>query len=58
MTPERKHNLLVAPFVFLVRLPLLLPFWLLAEVGKIAEGCGVWLGRRLPSLKQERRHVR
>mgnify|MGYP001079322468 CR=1 FL=1 len=58
MTPERKHNLLVAPVVFLVRLPLLLPFWLLAEVGKLAEGAGVWLGRRLPSLKQERRHVR
>lgn len=58
MTPERKHNLLVAPVVFLVRLPLLLPFWLMAEVGKLAEWGGVWLGRRLPSLKQERRHVR
>lgn len=58
MTPERKHNLLVAPVVFLVRLPLLLPFYLVAEVGKVAGACGVWLGRRLPSLRQERRHVR
>ena len=55
MSPERKHNILVAPIVFLVRVPLLLPFYVLAEIGKAAEACGVWLGRKLPSLKQEYR---
>lgn len=55
MTPERKHNLLVAPVVFLVRVPILLPFMLLAILGDWAERAGRWLGDKLPALKQEYR---
>lgn len=58
MTPERKHNLKVAPIVFLARVPLLLPLWLLAWLGEYAESVGFWLGRKLPSFKQEYRHAR
>lgn len=53
MTPERKHNLLVAPVVFLVRVPILLPFMVLAILGDWAERAGAWIGGYLPTLKQE-----
>jgi hypothetical protein len=52
MSPKYKHNLLVAPIVLLVRLPLLLPLWLLARIGELAEGAGEAIGGALPGFRR------
>lgn len=51
MSPERKHNLIWLPFVVFVRIPILLPFWLLRHVVKFGE----WLEPNLPGLRVEPR---
>ena len=53
MTPARKRNLLRAPFVVFVRMPILLPFLLLVRVGKIAEEIGEVIARKLPGFEYE-----
>lgn len=53
MTPARKRNLLRAPFVIFVRMPILLPFLLLVRVGEIAEEIGEVIARKLPGFEYE-----
>ncbi len=53
MTPERLRNLRKLPIVLLVRLPILLPFYILSRVGEIAETVGQMIARRLPAFEEE-----
>lgn len=53
MTPERKRNLLVLPVIIFVRIPLLLPFWILARIGEGADAAGEFISRRLPGWNKE-----
>jgi hypothetical protein len=55
MSPARKRNLIRAPFVLLIRVPIMLPFWLLYFIGEIAEKAGNWLSHRLPGFESEPR---
>lgn len=53
MSPARKRNLLRLPIVIFVRIPLLLPFWLLSRLGEYAEKFGDWVGRCIPGFERE-----
>lgn len=51
MNATLKHNLMVAPIVLFVRVPLMLPLLALTIVGEMAERAGDWLSDRLPAFK-------
>ena len=53
VSPARKRNLLRLPIVIFVRIPLLLPFWLLSRLGEYAEKFGDWVGRCIPGFERE-----
>ncbi len=46
-----KNSWLTWTLVIFIRAPILLPFWLLYRIGKLAERAGTWLGARLPGLE-------
>lgn len=52
MKQNTKHNLIVALPVLLIRLPILMPLWLLARVGEWAEAAGDAISHRLPGFKR------
>lgn len=54
MTPERKRNLLKLPIVLFIRIPILLPFFVLSRIGEHAERIGGWIGRYIPALEREK----
>lgn len=54
MTPARKRNLIRAPFVLLVRAPILFPLWCLSRIGEAAEAAGEWLSSYLPGFEREK----
>lgn len=52
-----KRNLCIAPLVFFVRVPILLPFWIGCWIGNYSEMVGMWLSDRLPFyFDDEARH--
>lgn len=53
MTPVRRRNLLRAPIVLLVRVPLLVPLAMLSAIGAAALAASVWLSWRLPAFERE-----
>jgi hypothetical protein len=53
MTPERRRNLIRFPVVALVRAPVLLPFYILAKIGTLAESIGQMIAHYLPGLEPE-----
>lgn len=53
LSPIAKHNIRVAPIVLLVRLPLLLPLWLIARLGEKAEKAGEAVSGALPGFKRK-----
>lgn len=54
MTRARTRNLLRAPIVLLIRVPILLPLWCLSRIGSAAEAAGEWLSSRLPGFEREK----
>jgi hypothetical protein len=54
MTPQRKRNLIRAPFVLFIRAPIMLPLWALIRIGELAEAAGGWLNLYLPGFERER----
>jgi hypothetical protein len=53
VTPTRKRNLLRAPFVLFVRVPIVLPFWLLIRLGEGAEWVWTRYLDKLPGFEVE-----
>lgn len=53
MTPARKRNLMKLPLVLLIRLPILLPLWLLIRLGAAAESAYDAIEYKLPGLDRE-----
>ena len=51
-TTNLRHNLLIAPVVFFVRVPLLLPFWLIARAGEYAEAVGDFISDKIPGFRR------
>lgn len=47
---SRSVRLLFLTYVFLIRVPLLMPFWLIYNIGRVAERVGSAISRRLPGL--------
>lgn len=50
MTPRCRKNLLKLPVVLFIRVPILLPFYILSRVGERAERIGEVIGRHLPGF--------
>ena len=46
----RRNGYRRTALVFLVRVPILFPFWLLKQLGDLAEVAGERIARRLPGL--------
>lgn len=42
------RNILLTPVVLFVRLPILLPLWILEHIGYWAGELGLWISDRLP----------
>lgn len=53
MTPVRKRNLMRAPSVLLLRVPLVLPLYLIWRVGECSEKALDWLDDRIPGFERE-----
>jgi hypothetical protein len=51
MTNTDKRNLLILPIIILVRVPLLVPLWLLMKIGDGAYIVGKSIGNFLPVWK-------
>lgn len=47
---SRRVKWTMLPFVVLIRIPILAPFFFVAWVGRCAEKAGDWLGRRIPGM--------
>lgn len=45
------YNILIAPIVIFIRVPILLPFWLLMHIGRHAEAAGDYLSARIPGFR-------
>lgn len=53
MKKSTRRNILISPIVLLIRLPILVPFWLLARIGERAETIGEWLSYYLPGFGED-----
>jgi len=53
MTPARKRNLIRAPLVFLVRVPLVLLFFLLSIIGEWSDAAIDWIDDIVPGFEVE-----
>lgn len=47
-----KYNVLVAPVVILIRIPLLVPLWLLIRIGEYSEYAWQWIDASVPGFKR------
>lgn len=52
MKPSTKHNLIVALPVLLIRVPVLLPLWVLYRLGELAELAYELLSPHLPGFRR------
>lgn len=50
---KRRANWRMLPFAVFVRIPVLLPFFLVAWVGEQAEKAGGWLSSKLPGMDRQ-----
>lgn len=47
---RRRVNWAMLPFVALIRIPILAPFFIVAWAGRWAEKAGDWLGHHIPGM--------
>lgn len=47
---SRRVNWAMLPFIVLIRIPILTPFFFVAWVGRCAQKAGDWLARHIPGM--------
>jgi hypothetical protein len=55
VSPTTKRNLIRAPLVLLIRLPIMLPLWLIFKAGQGAEAIMEAIRHKLPGFEREKR---